>query len=119
MTYAAGSFPKLTLLAPLRKVPVMVTELPVKPDAGVNDVIVGGWFWVTVYEPELVTVPVGAVVFVTVIGPLVALAGTTATNLLGRTGLTTVAGTPLNLTVDVGRKSAPVIVTCVPAGPLV
>jgi hypothetical protein len=30
------------LLAPLRNVPVIVTELPVIPELGVNDVIVGG-----------------------------------------------------------------------------
>ena len=33
--------PNLTLLAPLKKVPVIVTELPVIPEAGVNEPILG------------------------------------------------------------------------------
>jgi hypothetical protein len=57
-------------------------------------------------------------VFVTVIGPLVALAGTTATSLLGSVRLATVAGTPSKFTVAVEVNPFPMIVTSVPYGPL-
>jgi hypothetical protein len=56
-------------------------------------------------------------VFVTVIGPLVALAGTTATSSPGSVRLATVAVAPLNVTVELDVNPTPVIVTCVPAGP--
>ena len=36
----------LTVVAPVKLVPVIVTVVPMGPDAGVNDVIVGGWITV-------------------------------------------------------------------------
>ena len=36
----------LTVVAPVKLVPVIVTVVPTGPDAGVNDVIVGGWITV-------------------------------------------------------------------------
>lgn len=64
------------------------------------------------------TVPTGAVVFVTVTWPVLALAGTTATSLLGGVRLRIVAAIPLNFTDDVDVNPVPVIVTSVPVGPL-
>ena len=40
--------PNLTLLAPLKNVPSIVTELPVIPAVGVTELIVGGLWGVTV-----------------------------------------------------------------------
>ena len=37
----AGTVPKLTSVAPVKPVPVIVTAVPTGPDAGLNDVIVG------------------------------------------------------------------------------
>jgi len=46
--YDATRFPNFTALAPLKYVPVIVTELPVIPDAGVNELTVGATCGVTV-----------------------------------------------------------------------
>ena len=43
----AAVFPNFTMLAPLRLVPLIVTVLPVMPDAGVNELIVGATCGVT------------------------------------------------------------------------
>jgi hypothetical protein len=61
----AGRVPNLTLLAPLKLVPVSVTGLPLISEAGVNDVIVGATLGVTVNDPELVAVPADGDVLVT------------------------------------------------------
>jgi hypothetical protein len=66
----------------------------------------------------LLTVPEGAVVLVTVIAPLVAVAGTVACSSVEDTSLTFVAATPLNFTVELALNPAPSIVTTVPDGPL-
>ena len=60
----------------------------------------------------------GALGLVTVIFPLVAVAGTTAISLPGSALVSTLAATPLNFTVEVDRNPSPVIVTSVPVGPL-
>ena len=49
------------------------------------------------------TVPTGAAVFVTVIGPLAAPAGTVAFNFVEDTNVTLPAVTPLNFTVEPAR----------------
>ena len=41
MKLAAAVPPKVTDVAPVRLVPVMITEVPLPPDAGVNELIVG------------------------------------------------------------------------------
>jgi hypothetical protein len=65
---------KLTAVAPLKFVPVKVTLLPARPEAGEKLVSVGTGM--TVKLEALVTTPAG---LVTVIGPVVAPAGTVAT----------------------------------------
>ncbi len=66
----------------------------------------------------LVTVPTGAAVLVTVIGPLVAVVGTVALSTVAEVCVTVVDATPLNFTVEVLVKPTPLIVTIVPVGPL-
>jgi len=65
----------------------------------------------------LVTVPTGAEVFVTVILPLVADAGTTAVSLFADTNVFDPA-TPLNFTTLPAVNPTPLMGTVVPAGPL-
>ncbi len=60
-----------TAVAPVKLLPVIVTDVPTAPDAGVKLAIDG----MTVKLPALATVPPGVVI---AIGPLVALAGTVA-----------------------------------------
>jgi len=114
--YVAGSVPKATWVAPVKKVPLIVTELPVIPETGVIELIVGGW--VTTKLAALVTVPTGAVVFVTVIGPVVAVEGTVAFSWVPETSTTPVPATPLKFTVELALNPTPLIVTWVPAGPV-
>jgi hypothetical protein len=65
---------KETLDAPVRLVPVIVTDVPTGPDVGLNPLIAGGG-GVTVKLEPLVAVPPGVV---TEIGPLLAPTGTVA-----------------------------------------
>jgi hypothetical protein len=65
-----------------------------------------------------VTVPVGALVLVTVTGPVVAVAGTVAFSCVAETCTTVLAVTPLNFTAELALKPTPLIVTTVPCGPL-
>jgi hypothetical protein len=58
------------------------------------------------------------VVFVTLIGPVVAVEGTVAFSWVDETWVTLEAAVPLNFTVELLLKPIPVIVTTVPAGPL-
>lgn len=67
----------------------------------------------------LLTVPFGAVVLVTLIAPVVAVAGTVACNSVEDTNVTLDAATPWNLTVELLVNPIPLIVTIAPAGPLV
>jgi hypothetical protein len=62
---------------------------------------------------------VGAVVFVTVIGPVVAVEGTVAFSSVDEMWVTLEATVPLNFTVELLLNPTPVIVTTVPVGPLV
>src|SRR5690242_12617853 len=70
---AAATPLKVTAVAPVNPVPVMLTDVPGGPEVGVNEVTAGAA--VTVNEAVLVPVPAGVV---TAIGPVVAPVGTVA-----------------------------------------
>jgi hypothetical protein len=96
-------------------VPVIVAAVPAGPLVGERLVIVGGTVTVKL-TPLLATPPT-----VTVTDPVVAPAGTVAVMLVAAQPVT-VASVPLNRTVLApcdAPKLVPVIVTAVPAGPLV
>jgi hypothetical protein len=101
---------------PLKFVPVIVTTVPVGPNVGVNDVIVGRGATVTVKLVELTPVPLGVV---TRIGPVEAPVGTVAVIDVDEFTVNVVAATLLNVTEVAPVKFAPVIVTTVPTGPVV
>jgi hypothetical protein len=65
----------------------------------------------------LSTVPTGAAVLVTRIGPPAAAAGTVTTSRLGSVRAVIAAGVPLKLTVDVLVNPVPVTTTLAPAAP--
>ena len=100
-------------MVPVKPVPVMVTIVPSGLLVGVKEVIEGTT--VTTKLDELVPVPAG---FVTVIGPVVAPVGTVAVILVLEFTVK-LAATPAKLTAVVPVKLPPVMVTVVPAGPLV
>src|SRR5690242_3868628 len=102
---------KKTALEPVRFVPEMVTPVPTGPLAGVKEATAG----VTVKRVVVFKGPPGVV---TVIGPVVAPAGTVV--VIVPEGLTVkVDATPLNETTVAPVKVVPVIVTAVPTGPKV
>jgi len=104
--------PNETALAPVKFVPVIVTPAPTGPRVGVKEVMAG----VTVKRVVVTIGPLPGVV--TVMGPVVAPAGTVV--VIVPEGLTVkVAATPLNETAVAPVKVVPVIVTPVPAGPKV
>lgn len=104
---------KLTLVAPVKFAPVIVTLVPTVPLIGKKLVIVGGK--VTVKLLVLVAVPSGVV---TLICPVVAPVGTVAFIEVSETILKVVL-TPLNLTIVAPVKLAPTIFTLAPIVPLV
>jgi hypothetical protein len=108
---------KRTAVAPVKFVPLILTEVPTGPLVGLNDVIVGAPVAVTVKFVELVAVPVGVV---TRIGPVVAPVGT-VTVILVPAPFTVKPGafTLLNETAVAPVKLVPLIWTEVPTGPLV
>jgi hypothetical protein len=106
---------KVTLVAPVKSVPVIVTDVPTGPLVGEKEVTVGLAEAVTVKLCELVVVPSGVV---TPIGPVVAPGGTVVLILVFEVALN-MADTPLNVTLEAAIRSVPVIVTDVPTGPLV
>jgi hypothetical protein len=102
---------KVTVVAPVKFVPLIVTLVLTGPLVGVKLVIVG----VTVNALALVAVPSGVV---TLIGPVVAPLGTVACIVVAE--LTEkLALVPLNATAVAPVKFVPLIVTLVPTGPLV
>jgi hypothetical protein len=105
----------VTLVAPVKSVPVIVTVVPTGPVVGEKEVIIGGAEAVTVKLWELVAVPSGVV---TPIGPVAAPEGTAVVVLVFEFAVN-VADTPLNVTLVAAMRSVPVIVTDVPTGPLV
>ena len=107
---------KRTAVAPVKFVPLILTEVPIGPLVGLNDVIVGAPVAVTVKFVELVAVPSG---LATAIGPVVAPAGTVVV-IFCALSIVNVADVPLKVTlVTLGPlKLWPWIVTKVPTGPL-
>lgn len=99
----------LTAVASVKLAPLIVTLVPVGPLVGVKLVIRGA----TVKSPALVPVPAG---FVTVILPVVALAGTVAVILMSELKVKA-AEVPLSLTDVVPVKWVPLIVTLIPTAP--
>jgi hypothetical protein len=67
---------KRTAVAPWKSVPLIVTVVPTGPEFGVNELIVGGLFVVTMKSDALVTVPSPGTV--TAMRPVVAPFGTVA-----------------------------------------
>jgi hypothetical protein len=100
--------PNETAVAPVKFVPVIVTAVPTAPLAGAKEVMAG----VTVKRVVVTKGPLPAVV--TVIGPVVAPAGTVVV-IVPEGSTVKAAGTPLNETAVAPVK--PVIVTPVPTGP--
>lgn len=104
--------PNATPLASVKFVPVIVTPVPTVPLAGVKEVMAG----VTVKRVVVFKGPLPGVV--TVMGPVVAPAGTVV--VIVPEGLTVkVAATPLNETPVAPVKVVPIIVTAAPTGPKV
>jgi hypothetical protein len=103
------------LTVPLKFVPVILTDVPTGPEAGVNEVIVGAGAVTTVKLVALVRCP--AAVY-TWIGPVVAPAGTTA---VAEVALVLVGVTRLEVlkrTAVGGVVNVPLTVTVVPTKPL-
>lgn len=104
---------KLTVVAPVKSVPVITTGEPIAPDVGVNDEIVGGGM--TVKLEELVTVPPGVVIEMV---PVETPEGTVAVICVAELTVKLVASVPLNRTAVALVKFVPVSVTVVPDTPL-
>jgi len=104
--------PKLTTVAPVKSVPVMVTIVPFPELVGVNEVMVGAGINV---KPACDTEPPGVV---TEILPDVA-APTTAVMLVAETTVKDVAAVPPKLTAVAPVKLVPVMVIVVPFPELV
>ena len=100
-----------TEVAPARLVPLIVTDVPALPEAGVNELIVGAP--ITVKLAALVAIPPGVV---TDTLPDVAPAGTVATICLADLTVKD-APVPLNRTAVAPVRFVPVIVTDVPTPP--
>ena len=104
----------LTALAPVKLEPLMVTLVPTGPLVGLNPEIEGaGGPGVTVKLPALVAVPAAVV---TLIGPVVAPAGTVAMSHVSQT-TAKVAAKPLNLTDVAPARYVPRIATFRPEPP--
>ena len=101
----------VTLVAPVKSRPLIVTAVPTGPLVGENPVIVA----VTRKLFALIAVPPGPV---TLIGPALTPEGTVASIRVSERTLMSTAAVPLNLTAVVPTNPLPVIVTSVPACPL-
>ncbi len=105
---------KVTPVAPVKLVPVIVTVVPTGPKVGENEVIVGAPAVDVTLKPwELQSLPPGVV---TQIFPVVAPLGTVAV-IFVEDFTVNVAETPWNVTLVAPVKFVPVIVTVVPTGP--
>src|SRR6185437_5350642 len=104
---------KVTAVAPVKPLPVMVTDVPTGPEVGVNEETVGPACVVTVNDAVLAPVPAGVV---TAIGPVVAPVGTVAVSWVAELTVN-VAALPLKVTAVAPVKPLPVMVTDVPTGP--
>jgi len=105
----------LTVVEPMKLVPVMTTDVPTGPLEGVKLVIVGAGTMTVKFVLE-VPVPFGVV---TEIFPVVAAPGTVAVTWVSLSTVNVVAAVELNLTAVAPVKFVPVITTGVPAVPLV
>ena len=106
---------KVTAVAPVKFVPLMVTLVPTGPLVGVKPVMVGAGR-VTVKLAVLVAVPTAVV---TAIGPVVAPAGTAAVICVADTTVKVGWFVPLKVTAVAPVRFVPLMVTLVPTGPLV
>ena len=102
--------PKLTAVAPVKFVPVMLTTCPVLPDVGVKDAIVGAGVALINENPALLAMPFEVVTLTLPVAP----APTTAVILVALTTANEVAAAPPKLTADAPVKFVPVIVTVCP-----
>jgi hypothetical protein len=96
--------PKLTAVAPVKFVPVIVTVCPVPAEVGLNDAIVGGGKYV---KPARVPVPDAVVTETEPDAP----AATVALMLVALTTVNVVAAVPPKLTAVAPVKFVPVILT--------
>lgn len=104
---------KVTAVAPLKPVPLMVTTVPALPLAGVKLVMLG-----TPTTEKLLTLCTVPLAVVTLSGPVLAPAGTVAVIRAEELTAAPTAVTPLKATLLTLTKFAPVIVTLLPTGPL-
>ena len=120
MTENVGAVTPLnvTLLAPMKCVPVINTLVPTGPLVGANDEIVGAAGGVVVTVKAIVLVPVPPL-DVTAIGPVVAPLGTVALIAVSEATENVVAITPMKVTLPAPVKPVPTIDTLVPTAPLV
>ena len=105
---------KVTLVVPVKLVPVIATDVPASPLVGVKDVMLGTAEPETVKFVALAAVPPGAT---TLIFPVVAPLGTVAWICVAESTMN-VADVPLKVTLDAPVKPVPVIMTDVPIGPM-
>ena len=105
--------PKLTAVAPVKLVPVIVTVAPMPALIGLNDATVGAVGVPMNVNPTRVAVPPGVV---TLTLPEVPDA-TTAVMLVAETTLNDVAAVPPKLTAVAPVKLVPVMVTVAPTAP--
>jgi hypothetical protein len=108
---AASVPPNLTLVAPMKLVPVIVTLEPAAPEEGVNEVMTGGALWVNTLE--LIAVPPRVVILILPVDPL----PTTAVIFVLEFTLYEAAEISPNFTETALLKFLPVIETEVPARP--
>ena len=111
-TLVAATPPTVTLVAPVKLVPVIVIAVPpaVEPEVGETEEIVGGARYVNAFVA--VALPPG-VVTATLFAPTVP-AGVTAVTLVDETTTTLVAAIPPTVTLVAPVKLVPVIVIAVP-----
>lgn len=104
--------PKLTAVAPVKFVPLIVNVVPTPPLVGVNDVIIGAG---TKVKPASEVAPPGVVTLTEPEVPLLI----TAVIVVAFTTVYDAADVPPKLTAVAPEKFVPVIVTIVPVPPLV
>jgi hypothetical protein len=114
----AATLLKLTAVAPVKPVPVIVTTVPTGPDVGVKDVIVAQ---VAATMKSAVLVAAGATPVSTLTFPVVAPEGTDAVIWVALPTEAARAAVVLNVTApalsEASRRFVPVMLTAVPTGP--
>lgn len=107
----AGTFPKLTAVVLLKLVPLIVTEVPVPPWVGVNEVIVGALLKI---KPERFETPYAVVTVTSPADPV----STTARIVVEDCTMNEETGALPKLICDVVLKLFPEMVTTVPFPPV-